>query len=810
MPMVAAVVPPSPLAAAAQADIDPTWHGGAPFRLGTQQYIVPVAQVVDPDGSTYLVGRGEAPGFFGGLVTKLDPTGNLDATFGGTRALHDSNLDRYLDEVGGAALQGDGLIIVGQTQTEWAAIKVDQSGGLDPSFGESGRVVVPPPAGVSYAPGAPPTVAMRPDGSIVLAGYAISPTLGVRLVVGLLDARGAVDQTFGIEGVAFAPVPRAQHEMNPPKVRVAVDSAGRVVVAFDESPGRPLLARLTATGAPDGSFGAGGVVERPSRPWLAVFCSTDFVIDSLDRIIVACANDSSDANAGISRYRADGSLDTSFGDNGTAYVPPAASGVGVTAGDAVALDGDRIVLAGRIGDIRITPDGTAAPTDYAVWRFMPTGRLDRSFGSGGGTIRSDDSMLESVGQIDVLPDGRLTALVDTDGIGGYYDPDSFIVRLHPATSPATPSMTLLDAPRRVLDTRIGLPEGAGKIAAGGVLTLPLAGRPGVPTDAVAVAVNMTVTEPLRDGFLTVFPCGQPRPVASNVNYEAGQTIPNLVIASLGTDGALCIFSSQTTHVVADVTASYGPSTGLHPLPAPIRVIDTRIALGWPGAEKIGGTPTKVPLLRRSEIPNSTWVGEVIVNVTITEPDAAGYLTAYQCGTPVPATSNLNFVAGQTISNLVAVRLSPFVAIFGRHGVCFASNVPTHLVVDLEATVDIGAVHVALPQSTRLLDTRVDNGAAKIDGGTPFELQIAGRANVQPDATAVGLNITVTEPDSAGYLTVYPCGQPTPLASNLNFVAGQTIPNYVITALGANGAICIFSNVSTHVIADVVEASYSVS
>lgn len=807
---VLAVTRPTSTASAAQTEVDPAWHGGVPFRLGSQQYVVPVAQVVGPDGSIYVVGRGTAPGFFGGLVTKLDPAGNLDASFGGTRALHDSNLERYLDDLGGAALQGDGLIIVGQTQADWVAIRIDQSGSLDPSFGQNGRVVVPPPAGTSYALGAPPTVAMQPDGAIVLAGYAVSSTLGVRPVVARLDAQGAVDPTFGAGGVSFAPVPRALHEMNPPKVRVAIDSVGRVVVAFDESPGRPLLARLTGAGAPDASFGLGGVVERPPRPLPALFCSTDFVIDPLDRIVVACPNDSSDANAGVSRYRADGSLDTSFGDDGTAHVPPAASGLGATGGDAVALDGDRIILGGRIADTRLAPEGEAPPTDYAVWRFTSSGRLDRTFGSDGGAIRQDDSSLDSVVEIDALPDGRLTALVDTNGLGGNTNPDSIISRLRPATSTAMPSLTLLGAPRRVLDTRIGLPMGAGKIDSGGVLSLPLAGHDGVPGDAVAIAVNVTVTEPERDGFLTIFPCGQSRPVASNVNYAAGQTIPNLVVASLGTDGALCIFSSQKTHVVADVTASYRPSTDLRPLPAPVRVIDTRVALGWPGAEKIGGSPKKVPILRRSEIPNSTWVGEVIVNITITEPEAAGYLTAYQCGTPVPATSNLNFVAGQTISNLAAVRLSPFVATGGPQGVCFASNVPTHLVVDLQATVDIGAAHVALPQSTRLLDTRADNGGTKVEGGTSLQLQISGRASVQPDAAAVGLNITVTEPDAAGYLTVFPCGQPTPLASSLNFIAGQTIPNYVIAQLGPGGTICVFSNVSTHVIADVVEALYTVT
>ena len=70
------------------------------------------------------------------------------------------------------------------------------------------------------------------------------------------------------------------------------------------------------------------------------------------------------------------------------------------------------------------------------------------------------------------------------------------------------------------------------------------------------------------------------------------------------------------------------------------------------------------------------------------------------------------------------------------------------------------------------------------------------------ATAV-LNVTVTEPAEAGYATVYPCGIPIPLASNLNFVAGQTIPNAVLSRIAPDGTVCIFNNQQTHLIADVM-------
>ena len=68
----------------------------------------------------------------------------------------------------------------------------------------------------------------------------------------------------------------------------------------------------------------------------------------------------------------------------------------------------------------------------------------------------------------------------------------------------------------------------------------------------------------------------------------------------------------------------------------------------------------------------------------------------------------------------------------------------------------------------------------------LQLDVTGVAGVPDDAMAVALNVTVTQPSVDGYLTVYPCGQAPPLASNLNFERGETIPNLVITKVGAGG------------------------
>ena len=66
----------------------------------------------------------------------------------------------------------------------------------------------------------------------------------------------------------------------------------------------------------------------------------------------------------------------------------------------------------------------------------------------------------------------------------------------------------------------------------------------------------TVTNPDDPGFVTVWPCGQPRPVASNLNFVRGTTIPNLVIAGIGTNGNVCIYTSAPTDLIADLNGHF--------------------------------------------------------------------------------------------------------------------------------------------------------------------------------------------------------------------------------------------------------------
>ncbi|HEY5664934.1 MAG TPA: hypothetical protein VIS05_12965, partial [Ilumatobacter sp.] len=79
------------------------------------------------------------------------------------------------------------------------------------------------------------------------------------------------------------------------------------------------------------------------------------------------------------------------------------------------------------------------------------------------------------------------------------------------------------------------------------------GRGGVPSNAAAAVVNVAVVGPDGGGYVTLYPCGSPRPLASSVNFAAGEVIANGAIIPLGSGGRICVFSSQSTHLIVDVT-----------------------------------------------------------------------------------------------------------------------------------------------------------------------------------------------------------------------------------------------------------------
>ena len=344
-------------------------------------------------------------------------------------------------------------------------------------------------------------------------------------------------------------------------------------------------------------------------------------------------------------------------------------------------------------------------------------------------------------------------------------------------------------PVRVADTRFGTGVPKAKLVAGQTLTVPVAGKYGVPADVKAVSLNVTVTQPAGPGYVTVFPCGTTRPLASNLNFVAGQTVPNAVVAKPGAGGAVCAYTTTATHLVVDLNG-YFPSTAVYAGIVPVRAADTRDGTGVQQGKVAAGGTLAVPVAGLYGIAGDAM--SVAANVTVTQPASSGYVTVWPCGEARPLASNLNFVAGQTVPNAV-------IAGIGDGGaICLYTTAATHLVVDVGGSFAPAALYEPLvPQ--RVFDTRKDGDRTKLPAGYEIPIQFADPGEL----VAVVLNVTVTQPDTSGYITVYPCSDDDlPLASNLNFVPGQTVPNMVIAPVNANGEVCFYTSATTHILADI--------
>ncbi len=378
--------------------------------------------------------------------------------------------------------------------------------------------------------------------------------------------------------------------------------------------------------------------------------------------------------------------------------------------------------------------------------------------------------------------------------------DGYFTTLPEAPSSAFHPVT----PFRALDSRTATGGWGAKLGPGASRPLHVTGANGIPDSASAVVMNVTATNGSAGSFLTVYPAGTPVPTASNLNFAAGQTIPNLVVARIGTEGNVAFFNAAgDTDVIADVVGwfddgQWGGDT-FHGLP-PTRTVDSRTgAGGWD--DPLGPQESRGFAVRNvGGVPESAT--SVVMNVTVTNPTANSFVTVYPTASPVPVTSNLNFAKGQTISNLVSTPI-------GVAGQVSVYNLAGHVdvVVDVVGYFDgSGGSRFHALSPVRILDNRDGTGGygSAWTQNLARSVSVSGIAGIPGDATSVVLNLTATNGTTGSLLKAYPTGTGLPIASNLLFGPSQTIPNLVMVPVGANGSVNIYNQLgNVDVVADVV-------
>ena len=597
------------------------------------------------------------------------------------------------------------------------------------------------------------------QGRLLVAALAVTPdascgTANHQLELTRLSVDGSVDVTYATNGTlrsdcltsATAPTPRS----------VVVAEDGRTLVSTWA--GSPGVLVASADGTAMTTFAALGTAASSRSPLVAV--------DGGGYAIGEC-----DAAPGGRLYRLDvsGSANVMFS-GGVVATSQCPRALGVDAFG-------RIMVAGASASfVRYRPDGTSDPA------------ASTAFGGATATITSVD--------VDRL--GRaVLALHDAGCAVATFSPSSCahdgVLRLALDTLNAV-------APTRVLDTRTR----PAKLASGTQVDVVVAGLAGLPNIGIgAVVLNITATEATGPGFVTVWPTGSPRPTASNLNISAvGQTIPNLVVVPVSASGSISVYVQTSAHLVVDISGWFPSGSVLQPL-VPTRVLDTRpdVQLGYQGPEPVAGQTIALKVSGTAGLP-STGVGAIVMNVTATAATNPGFVTVWPSGQERPTASNLNIEhAGQTIPNLVLVPV-------GADGVVnLYTQSGTHLVVDIAGWFPTTRLFTPVALS-RLLDTRPTALAgytgAKPTAGQVITLAVAGVGAVPATGVgAVALNVTATDTTAPGYVTVWPSGLALPTASNLNVERpGQTIANLVIVPVGANGAVSLYTQSGSHLVADI--------
>ncbi len=374
----------------------------------------------------------------------------------------------------------------------------------------------------------------------------------------------------------------------------------------------------------------------------------------------------------------------------------------------------------------------------------------------------------------------------------------------PASAAVAGSVYTALAPTRILDTR----STEQTLGPGATLSLPVTGAFGsvtVPADATAVALNVTAVDETAGSYLSVYPAGG-SVGTSNLNWSRGETIANLVVTEVGTDGEVSFFNALgDTDLVVDLEGYFapdggGPSAvgGFVPL-SPTRICDTRaeeqsqVDDQCTGHTLGQGQTLTVQVSGQGGVPSNGTVAAVVANVTVTDASAASYLTVFPEGGQPPLASNLNWGPGDTLANRVIVPLgaSGQVGLFNDLG-------SADVIVDVDGYIagsttsgDPTGISLFYPVTPfRQLDTRSDAGT--LSAGDPLQDQLAGSGTVPDGASAVLLNVTAVDQTGTAYIALSPGD--THATSDLNFSPSQApVPNLVLATLSDDGTTYLYAN-----------------
>jgi len=271
--------------------------------------------------------------------------------------------------------------------------------------------------------------------------------------------------------------------------------------------------------------------------------------------------------------------------------------------------------------------------------------------------------------------------------------------------------------------------------------------------------------------------------------------PGVYNVAVNTSARSVTWSFTVDPAAADFTGAPPLATptsvpsGWQPI-TPARFVDSRVNSG--ATRLLGGVPKRIKLTGRLGLPLDALA--VSGNFTVANTADGGYLTIWNCSNPMPVVSTLNFLGGEAVSNAGTTPLD------SSGNICAFSPVTADILIDISGFYSPAATsRFSAVVPDRVMDTRQGIGpSGRLNAGQVVELPLPAAPQ---GATGAMLNVTTINPDQAGFVTVYPCGE-LPPTSSVNPAAGDVRPNTVTTALSKSRSVCVYSNTSLDIIVDV--------
>jgi uncharacterized delta-60 repeat protein len=322
--------------------------------------------------------------------------GTLDPTFGNS-GIVTTDFGGNFDQAHAMVVQADGKILLAgkstsdsTTEVSLALARYDSMGILDNSFGIGGIVTTSFGDSSIYGNG----IVVQPDGKIIVAG-GIDYGWAVDVALVRYHSDGSIDSTFGTDGL----VTTAVSSFNDAGVAMVGQPDGKFLVAVNTSVSGHwefALVRYNVNGTLDASFGNNGKVVTDIGASDDVVHSITLLPDG--RILLAGgSNDGANTDIAVVRYNTDGSLDSSFDEDGK--VTTGVTGGYIYGSDVVAQPDGRIVVAALTG--------FGPMSDFVVVRYQMDGALDDSFGSGGFVVTALGPAADASTSVALQPDGKI-------------------------------------------------------------------------------------------------------------------------------------------------------------------------------------------------------------------------------------------------------------------------------------------------------------------------------------------------------------------------------------------------------------------